>query len=243
MQKLLNIDQNAKTVKGQKKGYMTGIMYLAPAKLSGFEVCPMRSAGCTAACLNTAGRGIFNTTQKARIKKTKSFFANKLAFAFQLNKEIHSLAMKASKAGFEPCVRLNGTSDIAWEKETSIMQALSHIQFYDYTKNNIRMMEYLAGKMPHNYHLTFSLNESNMTQALEVLQLGGNVAVVFDTKKGKALPKTYQGFKVVDGDESDLRFLDKAGVVVGLRAKGKARKIVAGGFIQSGAQVPELKAA
>jgi hypothetical protein len=230
--KLLNIDANAKTVKGQKKGYMTGILYLAPAKLSGFEVCPMRSAGCTASCLNTAGRGIFSTTQKARISKTKEFFADKQAFEKRLENEIVALKKKAFRNGFEPCIRLNGTSDISWEKQTGLMQAFPDTQYYDYTKNNIRMMEFLAGTMPKNYHLTFSLNENNRIQALEVLQLGGNVAVVFNTKKGNALPKTWNGFKVVDGDISDLRFLDKKGVVVGLRAKGKARKVKAGGFIQ-----------
>jgi hypothetical protein len=236
--KLLNIDANAKTVKGQKKGYMTGILYLAPAKLSGYEVCPMRSPGCTASCLNTAGRGIFSTTQKARIGKTIFFFADKLAFEKRLETEIVALKKKAFRNGFEPCIRLNGTSDISWEKQTSLMQTFPDTQYYDYTKNNIRMMEFLAGTMPKNYHLTFSLNEANLTQALEVLQLGGNVAVVFNTKKGKALPKAWNGFKVVDGDISDLRFLDKKGVVVGLRAKGKARKVKAGGFVQE--SDPEL---
>jgi len=225
-QKLLNIDANAKTVKGQKKGYMTGILYLAPANLSGREVCAWRTPECSAFCLNTAGRGQFNTTQKSRIKKTKALFKDRAAFHAQLGKEIQALEKRAAKAGFKPCVRLNGTSDLDF---TPVINAFPHIQFYDYTKGSNRMLQYLEGKLPKNYHLTFSLSETNMTNALLALEAGGNVAVVFPTKKGKDLPKKYMGYKVVDGDESDLRFLDTKrrkgvkGVIVGLRAKGKAR--------------------
>lgn len=234
---MLNIDSNAKTIKGQKYGYMTGILYLAPAKLSGFEVCPMRSAGCTASCLNTAGRGQMTGVQEARIRKTKEFFLNRDSFFEQLRKDIKSLEKKAKSKGFIPCVRLNGTSDIAWEK-TGIMQEFPHIQFYDYTKNNIRMMEFLANTMPKNYHLTFSLSENNMNLAQEVLQLGGNVAMVFAVKKDKPLPATHVGYKVINGDLSDLRFTDAKNVIVGLHAKGRARKDTSG-F----SQTPEKKAA
>jgi hypothetical protein len=153
-----------------------------------------------------------------------------------LEKNIISLTKRASKNNLVPCVRLNGTSDISWENVggefKNLLNKFPYLQFYDYSKNNIRMERFLGGLMPKNYHLTFSLNESNMDTALKILKLGGNVAMVFDTKKGKALPKTHLGFKVVDGDLSDLRFLDKQGVVVGLRAKGKARKDTTSGFVQ-----------
>lgn len=235
MPKLLNIDQNAKTVKGQAKGYLTGILYLAPAKLSGFEVCPGRSAGCTASCLNTAGRGAFTSTQKARIRKTKEYFVDKQAFVTKLNKEIYALKKKAMKMGLEPCVRLNGTSDLSWEE--NVVPQNPDVQHYDYTKRYDRMLEYLAGKLPKNYHVTFSLSESNLPKALEVLGRGGNVAVVFDTKKGQALPLVWNGFPVVDGDLSDLRFLDPKGVVVGLRAKGRAKKAKLG-FVQQAQVTP-----
>ena len=239
---LLNIDQNAKTIKGQKKGYMTGILYLAPANLSGYEVCPMRSAGCTAGCLNTAGRGVFSNVQKSRIEKTKQFFNNQTVFMDMLEKNIISLTKRASKNNLKPCVRLNGTSDISWENVggefKNLLNKFPHLQFYDYSKNNIRMERFLGGLMPKNYHLTFSLNENNMATALEILKLGGNVAMVFDTKTGKALPKTHLGFKVMDGDLSDLRFLDKQGIIVGLRAKGKARKDTQSGFVQTTVKAP-----
>ena len=71
--KLLNIDNNAKTVKGQKAGYMTAILYLAPSTQSGFQVCPMASEGCKKACLYTAGHGAFNNVQQGRINKTRWF--------------------------------------------------------------------------------------------------------------------------------------------------------------------------
>lgn len=234
-QKLLNIDQNAKTIKGQKKGFLTGIVYLAPANLSGYEVCAWRSPQCTGFCLNTSGRGAFNSTQIARITKTKALFADRQAFVLRLNKEIKALKKRAIKNNMESCVRLNGTSDLDW---TDVITQNPDTQMYDYTKSPIRMRQYLAGKLPKNYHVTFSLSENNLADALDFLKQGGNVAVVFSTKKGEALPSTWNGVKVVDGDESDLRFLDDKGVVVGLRGKGKARKGKTGGFIQ-----PELKVA
>src|SRR5512135_2222493 len=113
--KLLNIDQNAKTVKGQKKFFMTGVLYLAPAKLSGFQVCPMSTAGCRAACLNTAGRAQFSPVQIARHAKTRRFFLERVGFMNQLVQEIDNLIYKAVQQDFLPVVRLNGTSDIVWE--------------------------------------------------------------------------------------------------------------------------------
>jgi len=104
----------------------------------------------------------------------------------------------------------------------NIMEAFSTVQFYDYTKHRNRR------DLPSNYHLTFSRSEANNDAALEWLAAGGNVAVVFDTKKGQALPETWNGYRVIDGDLTDLRFLDDKNVVVGLRAKGPARKDTSG---------------
>jgi len=228
--KLLNLDTNAKTVKGQVKGFLTGILYFAPADLSGFEVCVNRSKGCGDACLNTAGRGIFDNVQEARIRKTVMFFKERQAFMALLEKEVERGIRKADRKGMKFTVRLNGTSDLAWEN-FGIMEKFPNIQFYDYTKSPFRMNRFLTGGMPKNYHLTFSLSETNMDLAMDVLSKGGNVAMVFATNKVEEFPSTYKGYPVVNGDENDLRFLDKKNVVVALKAKGQAKKDTSG-FVQ-----------
>jgi hypothetical protein len=179
----------------------------------------MASEGCASACLNTAGRGRFTATQEARIRKTKWFFENRETFMAQLVKDIHAAIRKSAREGFTPVFRLNGTSDIRWENVPvggfdNIMVMFPQVQFYDYTKLTNRR------NIPSNYHLTFSRSESNELDALRILANGEmNVAIVFDT-----LPTKWAGVKVIDGTETDLRFLDDEGVVVGLVAKGKAKK-------------------
>ena len=157
---LLNIDNNAKTVKGQKKGYKTAILYLAPAEQSGFNVCPQASQGCKKACLFTAGRGAFNNVQQGRINKTRWFIQERETFIDQLDKEIIKHIKNSEKNGFIPCVRLNGTSDIPWENY-GIIQKFPMVQFYDYTKVYKRALKFVQKEMPKNYHLTYSLNEDN----------------------------------------------------------------------------------
>lgn len=223
---LLGIDTNAKTVKGQKKGYMTGIMYLAPANESGvMNTCADATEGCKATCLFSAGRGNFANVKKSRITKTVFLKSNKKEFVRQLMTEVDKLHIKAHKTNMIPCVRLNGTSDLPIEN-FGIIQTYPTIQFYDYTKSIRRMKKFLAGEMPSNYHLTFSRSEKNAKHCEFVLANGGNVAVVF-----KKVPKTWDGFEVIDGDESDLRFLDGQGKIIGLKAKGKARKLNCNGFV------------
>lgn len=210
--------QNYKTTKGEKLGVLTGILYLAPAKISGYEVCPRRSVGCTAACLFTAGMGAFSTVQQARINKTKWYFENRETFLEQLRKDIKGLEKKANKLGMKPAVRLNGTSDLDWTL-SKIMNEFSHIQFYDYTK----VLKRLKKAIPTNYHITFSRSESNEIEAEEALKLGFNVAVVF-----KQQPKKWKGYPVTSGDETDVRFEDPKSYIIGLTAKGKARKDLSG---------------
>ena len=223
---LLNIDKNAKTVKGQKKGYLTGILYLAPSTLSGYQVCPFaKVAGCEESCLNTAGRGAMNSTQKARIAKTKYFMEDQEAFMEQLVKEIRALIKKAEKMGLIPVVRLNGTSDILWERVgvrgeggigySNLMEMFPELQFYDYTKH-------IKRNAPKNYHITFSYSPMYGKKS------DHNMAVVF---KGK-IPVRFMGRKVVDGDENDLRFLDQRNVIVALKAKGKAKKDTSGFVVE-----------
>jgi len=212
--------QNYKTTKGEKLGILTGILYLAPAKISGYEVCPRRSAGCTDACLYTAGMGAFSNVQLARINKTKLFFEKRDEFMSQLRKDIQALVKKATKLNMTPAIRLNGTSDIEWTR-TGIMNEFPTVQFYDYTK----VLNRLTKELPANYHLTFSQNEANGFEVATALNSCFNAAVLFGIKREAEMIKEWNGFPVHDGDETDLRFMDpKGGYVIGLRAKGKARK-------------------
>jgi hypothetical protein len=215
---------NAKTRKGEKKGFITYGLHLAPANLSGFNVCKDASAGCAAACLNTAGRGAMSNVQRARIAKTRFFFSDKQKFLSDLWVEVKKSISSAARKEMTPCLRLNLTSDLPWEKikfnGQSVFDAFPDVQFYDYTKSSERMTSFLSGVMPKNYHLTFSRSESNHNLCLSFLKSGGNVAMVFR----KSLPSQFQGFAVVDGDETDLRFMDGAGKIVGLKEKGLAKK-------------------
>jgi len=221
--KLLNIDNNAKTVKGQKDGYMTAILYLAPSNQSGFNTCPMASEGCKKACLYTAGHGAFNNVQQGRINKTRWFIQERDTFMDQLRKEITNHIKNATKKGFIPCIRLNGTSDISWET-TGIFEQFSQVQFYDYTKIYKRALKFVNGQYPSNYHLTYSLNEDNYKEAFDILLKGGNISAVFRNE----LPETYKGYKVINADETDLRFTDDNNIIAGLKAKGKAKKDYSG---------------
>ena len=230
---------NPKILKGQKEGYMTYILHLAPANLSGYETCPKRTQGCTAACLNTAGRGgmfkkgeTTNMIQQARIRKTKLFFEDRENFLATLESDIRKAIKKAAKKNLIPVFRLNGTSDLSWEKYevlrngqsySNIFLAFSEVQFYDYTKIPGRKVNGLV-----NYHLTFSDADGNDDDVLKAFEQGYNVATVFGIKKSQPMPETYNDVPVFNGDDSDLRFLDPKGVVVGLYAKGKAKKDTSG---------------
>lgn len=224
---------NPKLQKGTKLGYLSFILHLAPADVSGVvNTCPKATAGCKSACLNTAGRGgMFkkgestNVIQQARIRKTKLFHEDRDQFLTLLHFDIMKAVGQATRAGLTPVFRLNGTSDIAWEKYEvpgtgkNIFELWSNVQFYDYTKIRNRKVKHLA-----NYHLTFSKADGNDMDARLAAADGTNVAVVFS----HGLPESYLGRKVVNGDETDLRFLDPKGVVIGLKAKGRAKKDTSG---------------
>lgn len=228
--KLLSVAADAKTVKGQKMGYLTGVLYLAPHTISGYQVCPKASEGCRLACLYTAGRGVYTNTQNSRIAKTKRFHEDRDGFMAQLVDEMEALIRKAKREGMIPVVRLNGTSDLPWEKikcnrngvtYASIMEAFADVTFYDYSAILGRTK---ALNLP-NYHLTFSLKENNDSDAIEAIKQGYNVAVVMNIGRKEEKPKTWGGYPVHNGDETDLRFLDpQGGYIIGLFPKGKARK-------------------
>ena len=237
---------NPKTEKGKGAGYWTFILHLAPARLSGFNVCPMATQGCIKACLNTAGRGgimaglgilthedvekgIHNTIQKARIRRTRAFFENREQFMADLVSDIERAISKANKAGYTAVFRLNGTSDIRWETIAvpgyrNVMEKFDTVQFYDYTKIPNRK------DVPPNYHLTFSWSGENKLLASGAAERGLNVAVVFRNKEtvAKYVAEGFMGGDVFVGDDTDLRFLDPKGVVVALYAKGNAKKDASG---------------
>jgi hypothetical protein len=226
---MLSIDTNAKTVKGQAYGFLTGVLYLAPYKLSGHNVCAMAEiAQCHGPCLNTAGRGAFKSVQQARIRKTKLFFEDRTAFFAKLIPSIRTLIRTAQRRGLVPLCRLNGTSDIKWENVDftyggeyypNIFRAFPHLQFYDYTKHPERHI----GDIP-NYDLTFSYSGVDAFQphVIRAVEQGHRVAVVF--RERDRIPDRFLDSPVVDGDDSDLRHLEQPGVVVGLYAKGLAKR-------------------
>ena len=230
---------NPKVLKGMAQGYMTYILHLAPATLSGYNVCAKATQGCIAACLNTAGRGgmfkkgeTTNVIQKARIRKTELFFEDRVQFMALLVKDIELAIKQSIRMKLFPVVRLNGTSDIAWEKYEvvrdgityfNIFAAFPDLEFYDYTKILGRKINHIE-----NYSLTFSAADGNDADVAKAMQQGYNIATVFGIKKTLPMPETYMGRPVFNGDDSDLRFLDPHGVVVGLYAKGKAKKDTSG---------------
>lgn len=229
--KLLSINADAKTSKGTGKGYLTGICYLSPAGIAGLgNLCPHSSAGCRSACLYTAGRaGIFKSINEARLARTRFLFADRAGFYNQLVKEISALVRKADRDGLIPVVRLNGTSDLTIESIfPGLFTLFPAVQFMDYTKSPRRALAWAEGKLPRNYHLTFSYSETNGKTAFELLRKGVNVAMVAKGIKPGDL-FTSALFETFDADATDLRFLDKPasdgrGRIGILKAKGKARK-------------------
>lgn len=246
---------NPKIAKATKFGWLTAVLHLAPGDLSGFNVCPKATAGCLAACLNTAGRGGIalgagrltvaeiasgsrtNAVQTARIRRTHLYFSDRPAFMATLAADIRKLIKLAAKMGLRPSIRLNGTSDIPWERvayadaiagqHANVMDVFPDVQFYDYTKRPNRH------DLPANYRLTFSLAEDNDADAWDALQNGMNVAAVFHVVPAHFDMMQPDGgerwpIPVIDGDEHDLRFLDPVGVIVGLKAKGNAKRDTSG---------------
>lgn len=230
---LISIDTNAKTVKGQKEGFLTGILYMAPANLSGYNTCAMAEAAeCIKACLNTAGLGgVYSSIQGARIKKAKLFFEDRPLFMHNIVLDIKKLIKKAADKSFIPLVRLNGTSDIKWEnvpltvdgiEYPNIMSVFPNIQFYDYTKIANR------SELPKNYDITFSYSGVlNYQKYVKIaMQNKMRIAVVFRSEK--TIPKKFLGLDCISGDNTDIRHIEAGNIIVALYAKGKAKKDTSG---------------
>ena len=224
--KLLSVNVDSKTIKSNKAGFLTGILYLAPYDISGVNLCPFaKVAQCHVACLNTAGRGGFDERVKsARLRKAKLFNENRGEFFAQLIDDINKLKREAKKKNLQAVIRLNGTSDIEFENiivagEYNIFNLFPDLQFYDYTKNPNRK------NLPSNYDLTFSYSgvDSFIKFNRQALKNNMRIATVF-----KIMPAQFMGREVINGDAHDARFIEDKNLVIGLKAKGKAKKDVTG---------------
>lgn len=228
MFKLLS-GSNTKIIKGEGKGYKTYILHLAPYTAAGYSnVCPKATPGCIAGCLNLSGHGGMikpdgtSKVQEARIRRTRLFFEDRDTFMEYLEQDINAAIRQAARQGLTPVFRLNGTSDLSWEKyklkgsDKNVFEMFDNIQFYDYTKVLGRKVDHLP-----NYHLTFSRAENNDKDVAKALKKGMNVAAVYD--------------QIPDGmysaDHDDLRFLDPKVGMMGLKVKGWRAKKDDTGFV------------
>ena len=224
-------NSNPKVKKGNTKDsdYITTIMHLRPVST---RICPYQDiAKCKTACLNTAGLGgVYPSIQKSRQTKTDLFLNDRDTFMAMLYKDIEKFVRFCEKKNKKPAVRLNGTSDIQWEtikpEGVTAFEKFPQVQFYDYTKIPTRKISHIS-----NYHLTWSYSEANQKYANYFDKLKYNIAVVFSNK---TLPPMFKGLRVIDGDKTDMRFLDgNKRVVVGLKAKGKAKTDTSGFVIHN----------
>jgi hypothetical protein len=223
---MLSVSSDAKTVKGLKLGFLTGILYLSPSDKSGRDVCPFaKKAKCKEPCLDEAGRGAMDFVQLARLAKTDWFFYSRETFMLELIDSVFALVRKAIREDLTPLVRLNGTSDILWEKipvtykgitYPNIMALFPQVQFYDYSKVVNR-------NVPANYDLTFSYSGASEFKKYVDLAIAAKmrIAVVFRTVAD--IPKSFLGLKVIPGDNSDIRHVEPKNKIVALYAKGPAR--------------------
>ena len=232
--RIFSID-NPKAIKAHAYGWLNAIHYMAPARLAGVgNLCTSASPGCLSLCLGEhSGAAIYYPSViQSRIAKARRFMKDRKAYMGDMFHAIELAYAKALREGLTLCVRPNGSTDIAWEgvrdyTGATLIESFPEIQFTDYTKSFKRALAHAKGRLPKNYHLTFSRSETNDSQCLEILRAGGNVAVVFAGVR----PSHWNGFPVIDGDAHDLRHLDGKGVVVGLTPKGHKAKRDKSGFV------------
>jgi hypothetical protein len=229
-QRFFSVD-SPKPIKAQKYGWLNAINYMAPHRLAGVgNLCPHASKGCAALCLgeHSGNAALYPAVLKSRIAKAQLLMRDRPQFLKELATGVRRARATAKRQKLKLCVRLNGATDIAWERlAPAIFADNTDLQFVDYTKSPKRALEHARDQLPANYHLTFSRSETNEAQCLEVLAAGGNVAVVF----AGPFPAEYLGYPVINGDAHDLRHLDGRSVVVALSPKGRKAKADASGFV------------
>ena len=259
---------NAKAAKASGYGYLNAVHYMAPATLGGVgNLCSHASAACIALCLGQySGQAAMvsdlesgtNPVRESRKLKAQLFMIDRANYMNRLARDIVKLDAQATREGLKLCVRLNGSTDIVWERISfaldvktakairlphyagrvmTLPQLFPAIQFVEYTKNPGRL-----GKAPANLDLTLSYSAENSVDCVNALLAGHNVAMVF----AGGLPESFAGFPVIDGDKHDLRHLDaKGGYIVGLSPKGLKAKRDDSGFVvrwleQSGRDLESL---
>ena len=232
---------SSKVEKGETEKVLTVVLYMAAASSSGFNLCPWATPGCIKACLgHSTGRLKMNSSQRAQVRKALLFKLYPAYFLRRIVAELTLHACEAQALGMTAAARLNGSTDIPWEKylNTEAIQAMG-VTLYDYTKAPARARK-TAG-----YHLTYSVSESidSAIEASQWLARGGNAAVVVaaeDSDKLKDAKRVHLnmvqnrqgwGWPTHSGEDTDLRFTDPAGHVVVLYAKGDALKDRTG-FVQ-----------
>lgn len=237
--RIFSVD-SAKAVKAQSYGYLNGIHYMAPHRTAGVgDLCGHASAGCIALCLGLhSGQAAMvkdatdlegNSVRKSRADKARRFMRDRQAYLKDVFRAIELLVARADRMGMKLCIRMNGSTDIAWEgihyQGKNVFDTFPDIDFVDYTKNPRRFNR----PLPRNLHLTFSRSETNENDCVNLLNRGVNVAIVFET-----IPAEWNGFQVIDGDKHDLRQLDPRGArgtVIGLLPKGLKAKRDNSGFV------------
>jgi hypothetical protein len=229
-QRFFSVD-SPKAVKAQKYGWLNAINYMAPHRLAGVgNLCPHASKGCVAICLgeHSGNAALYPAVLKSRIAKARLLMRDRQAFLKEMTAGVRRARATAKHQKLKLCVRLNGATDIAWERlAPAIFADNADLKFVDYTKSPKRAIEHAQSKLPANYHLTFSRSETNEDDCRRVLAAGGNVAVVFAGE----FPEHYLGHRVINGDAHDLRHLDGRGVVVALSPKGRKAKPDKSGFV------------
>ena len=219
------LDTNGGNLKLKKTAKHAGGNY----RLAGLSLypdpilCPgSKAADCMADCLKSAGRGAFSNVTDGRQKKADFWHRDRAGFLDQLNSELFNFSRLCDKTGVRGAVRLNVLSDIDWENH-GVPQNHPGLTFYDYTKRAIRLSDI---RRPDNYSLMFSYSghPAYRKQVTRALQTDCPVAVVFRVKAGEPLPAAFMGRPVIDGDISDLVNVTAGPVIIGLRAKGRARQ-------------------
>jgi len=245
---LLNVGANAKT---KKNKILTGVLYLSPSDSSGLaNLCTSASAGCRSLCLGHEGRFRMEDsicrkkgTQSARLKRTQELLEDKTGFINRLQNEIDAMKKRSKKIA----IRLNGTSDIGWSSTIS-EKTNKKVFFYDYTKHRFKYLEYIFGKLPSNYHVTFSGDENtgdigewfdDILNKADNIEKRASIALAFypDSyvrilKSGFIVTPNGRVIPVIDGDKTDYRPSDPRVCLVALKAKGRAKKSPKGGFIK-----------